>query len=103
MSAAAAFANSICQEAAHAVVAIADARKGERPLLLPTQPNAEPRMLLSAARDRGIAEIMVPRDVVVVDKLPLLRTRKTDYPAVQTLADVCSHRFSLDVEADTAV
>jgi hypothetical protein len=36
--------------------------------------------VIPPARDRGIAEIMVPRDVMVVDQLPLLGTGKTDYP-----------------------
>jgi acyl-[acyl-carrier-protein]-phospholipid O-acyltransferase/long-chain-fatty-acid--[acyl-carrier-protein] ligase len=103
LSAAEALANSVWQEAAHAVVAIPDARKGERLLLVTTQQNAAARTLLSAARDRGIAEIMVPREVMVVDKLPLLGTGKTDYPAVQKLAEACGQQFHLEVEADAAV
>jgi acyl-[acyl-carrier-protein]-phospholipid O-acyltransferase/long-chain-fatty-acid--[acyl-carrier-protein] ligase len=86
LAAAEALANSVWTDAAHAVVAIPDARKGERLLLVTTQPDAAPRVLLSVARERGIAEIMVPREVMVVDKLPLLGTGKTDYPAVEKLA-----------------
>jgi len=40
-------------------------------------------VLLAAARERGVTEIQVPRDVMVVDKLPLLGPGKIDYPAVQ--------------------
>jgi acyl-[acyl-carrier-protein]-phospholipid O-acyltransferase/long-chain-fatty-acid--[acyl-carrier-protein] ligase len=43
--------------------------------------------LLAAARERGIAEIMVPREVMVLDNLPLLGTGKIDYPALQKLAE----------------
>ena len=40
---------------------------------------------LAAARERGVAEIQVPREVMVVDKVPLLGTGKIDYPAVQRM------------------
>jgi acyl-[acyl-carrier-protein]-phospholipid O-acyltransferase/long-chain-fatty-acid--[acyl-carrier-protein] ligase len=103
LAAAETLANSIWADAAHAVVAIPDARKGERLLLVTTQPDAAPRVLLSVARDRGIAEIMVPREVMVVDKLPLLGTGKTDYPAVQKLAEARSHPVDLEVEEDAEV
>jgi hypothetical protein len=46
---------------------------------------------------------MVPREVMVVDKLPLLGTGKTDYPAVQKLAEACSHPVDLEVEEDAEV
>jgi acyl-[acyl-carrier-protein]-phospholipid O-acyltransferase/long-chain-fatty-acid--[acyl-carrier-protein] ligase len=103
LAAAETLANSVWKDAAHAVVAIPDARKGERLLLVTTQQDAAPRALLSVARDRGIAEIMVPREVMVVDKLPLLGTGKTDYPAVQKLAEACSHPVDLEVEEDAEV
>jgi acyl-[acyl-carrier-protein]-phospholipid O-acyltransferase/long-chain-fatty-acid--[acyl-carrier-protein] ligase len=87
LSAAETLANAVWPEAANAVVAIPDARKGERLLLLTTQADASARPLLGAARERGIAEIMVPREVMVLDRLPLLGTGKTDYPALQKLAE----------------
>jgi acyl-[acyl-carrier-protein]-phospholipid O-acyltransferase/long-chain-fatty-acid--[acyl-carrier-protein] ligase len=87
LSAAETLANAVWPEAANAVVAIQDARKGERLLLLTTQADAGARPLLAAARERGIAEIMVPREVMVLDNLPLLGTGKTDYPALQKLAE----------------
>jgi acyl-[acyl-carrier-protein]-phospholipid O-acyltransferase/long-chain-fatty-acid--[acyl-carrier-protein] ligase len=103
LSAAEALANAVWPETAHAVVAVPDARKGERLVLVTTQPNAAPGKLLAAARDRGIAEIMVPREVLVIDRLPLLGTGKTDYPAVQKLAEASSQETDLDVEEDAAV
>ena len=41
--------------------------------------------MLARAHERGIAEIMVPRDVLVLPRVPLLGTGKVDYPAVQAL------------------
>jgi acyl-[acyl-carrier-protein]-phospholipid O-acyltransferase/long-chain-fatty-acid--[acyl-carrier-protein] ligase len=72
-------------QAAHAVVAVPDARKGEALVLVTTQTDATPRALLAFARERGLGEIMVPRVVVTVEKLPLLGSGKTNYPAVQNM------------------
>jgi acyl-[acyl-carrier-protein]-phospholipid O-acyltransferase/long-chain-fatty-acid--[acyl-carrier-protein] ligase len=71
---------------------VPDARKGEKLLLVTNQHGAEARMLLGAARERGVAEIQVPRDVMVVDKVPLLGTGKIDYPAVQSMAGTQAER-----------
>ena len=85
LAAAEALANAVWKDATHAVISVPDARKGERLLLVTTQRDAEARALLAAARERGVAEIQVPRDVMVMDKIPLLGTGKVDYPAVQRL------------------
>jgi acyl-[acyl-carrier-protein]-phospholipid O-acyltransferase/long-chain-fatty-acid--[acyl-carrier-protein] ligase len=87
LAAAEGLANAVWPDAVHAVVALPDARKGERLLLVTTQRDAAPRGLLAAARERSVAEIQVPRDVLTVDKMPLLGTGKIDYPAVRRLAD----------------
>jgi acyl-[acyl-carrier-protein]-phospholipid O-acyltransferase/long-chain-fatty-acid--[acyl-carrier-protein] ligase len=87
LAAAEALADAVWKDAVHAVIRIPDLRKGERLLLVTTHPDADVRALLAAARERGIAEIQVPRDVMVVNKLPLLGAGKIDYPAVQQLAE----------------
>jgi acyl-[acyl-carrier-protein]-phospholipid O-acyltransferase/long-chain-fatty-acid--[acyl-carrier-protein] ligase len=78
-------AQEVWPDAEVAVVSVPDARKGERLVLVTSVADATPRAMLARARERGVAEIMVPRDVVVVSKLPLLGTGKVDYPAVQRL------------------
>ena len=87
LAAAEALVNAVWTDAAHAVVAVPDPRKGEKLLLVTTQPDADARALLAAARERGLAEIQVPREVMVADKLPLLGPGKIDYPAVQRLVE----------------
>jgi len=87
MPAAEALAAALWPGAAHAVVAVADARKGEALVLLTTQPGADAAALAAEARARGAAEISVPRRVRVVDALPLLGTGKVDYVAAAALAD----------------
>jgi acyl-[acyl-carrier-protein]-phospholipid O-acyltransferase/long-chain-fatty-acid--[acyl-carrier-protein] ligase len=81
-----ALAHSLWPNASHAVVAVGDARKGERLVLVTSQADAAVRRLLAAARDRGMTEIQVPRDVLVVERVPLLGTGKVDYPAVGRMA-----------------
>jgi acyl-[acyl-carrier-protein]-phospholipid O-acyltransferase/long-chain-fatty-acid--[acyl-carrier-protein] ligase len=87
LAAAEALVGTVWTEASHAVIAVPDARKGEKLLLVTTKPDAEHRALLAAARQRGVTEIQVPREVMVVDKLPLLGPGKIDYPAVQRSAE----------------
>jgi acyl-[acyl-carrier-protein]-phospholipid O-acyltransferase/long-chain-fatty-acid--[acyl-carrier-protein] ligase len=92
LAAAEALADAVWKDTAHAVIAVPDARKGEKLLLVTAQRDAEPRMLQAAARERGVAEILVPRDVMVIDRVPLLGTGKIDYPAVQRLAEKRAER-----------
>jgi acyl-[acyl-carrier-protein]-phospholipid O-acyltransferase/long-chain-fatty-acid--[acyl-carrier-protein] ligase len=70
----------------HAVVAVADARRGEQLVLVTTAPTATRQTLMAAARAAGRAEITVPRTVLGVRALPVLGTGKTDYQAVGRLA-----------------
>jgi acyl-[acyl-carrier-protein]-phospholipid O-acyltransferase/long-chain-fatty-acid--[acyl-carrier-protein] ligase len=79
MPAAEALASTLWPAAMHAVVAIADGRKGEALVLLTTQRDAASSALLAHARAIGAAEISVPRSVRIVDALPLLGTGKVDY------------------------
>ena len=85
MPAAEALAAAVWPDAAHAVVAVPDGRKGEALVLLTTQPGATAAPLLAHARAHGGAEIAVPRTVRVVDALPRLGTGKIDYAAAGRL------------------
>ena len=86
LSAAENLAQAVWPDDAHAVVASPDPRKGERLILVTSRKDANAADLMAAAKTRGIAEIMVPRQILVVDKLPLLGTGKVDYPTVAQLA-----------------
>ena len=72
--------------AALVVVSLPDARKGERLVLLTTDPAVERDTLSRRARTRGAAELMVPADVLVIESLPLLGSGKPDYAAATALA-----------------
>lgn len=69
----------------HAAVGVPDARKGEQVVLITEQAGATRADLLRHARETGRAELLVPKEVRVVPKVPLLATGKVDYPAVQAL------------------
>jgi acyl-[acyl-carrier-protein]-phospholipid O-acyltransferase/long-chain-fatty-acid--[acyl-carrier-protein] ligase len=72
--------------AAHAVVAVNDARKGEQLVLLTTRKDLTRQALATAAREAGLPEIFVPRTISIVREIPVLGTGKTDYAAVTRLA-----------------
>ncbi|WP_448206914.1 acyl-[ACP]--phospholipid O-acyltransferase [Azospirillum sp. sgz302134] len=73
--------------AAHAAVALPDAKRGERIVLVTAGTSLTRDALVAAARSKGAPEIAIPRDILRVPSLPLLGTGKTDYPAVTRLAE----------------
>jgi len=73
--------------AAHAVVAVPDAKKGEQLVLLTTQEDATRDTLREHLQSEGMSELMTPKYVKVVDEIPVLGTGKTDYVTAQLLAD----------------
>jgi acyl-[acyl-carrier-protein]-phospholipid O-acyltransferase/long-chain-fatty-acid--[acyl-carrier-protein] ligase len=72
-------------KAASAVVALPDAKKGERLVLLTTAA-VERSALATAARESGLPELFVPRTIVRVPAIPLLGSGKIDYVAAAALA-----------------
>ncbi len=69
----------------HAVVSIPDAKKGEALVLVTDRENAERSEISAYAKEQGIGDLSVPRNIKVVDEIPLLGTGKTDYVSVQKL------------------
>ncbi|MCZ4280865.1 acyl-[ACP]--phospholipid O-acyltransferase [Kiloniella laminariae] len=67
----------------HAVITRPDARKGEQLILATDCPKATRSILLAMAQEQGISELMIPREVEILDKLPVLGTGKTDYQSLQ--------------------
>ena len=87
MPAAEALATRLWPAASHAVVAVADPRKGEALVLLTTEASATASALMAHARDVGTAEIAVPRRVQLLSSLPLMASGKIDYLAATRLAE----------------
>lgn len=79
--------NKASPEGHHVVVAVADERKGEQLLLVTNDESLSRHTVKEAAKAAQVSEIMVPRTVILVEEMPVLGTGKTDYPAVQKIAD----------------
>jgi acyl-[acyl-carrier-protein]-phospholipid O-acyltransferase/long-chain-fatty-acid--[acyl-carrier-protein] ligase len=70
-------------DALSGVATVPDPRKGERLILVTTKKDPSRSELVQFARSRGASEMMVPAEVLIVEKLPLLGSGKIDYQALQ--------------------
>ena len=68
------------------VVSLPDPRKGERLVLLTTDAACTRDAFQQFAKRKGATELVVPADVLVVDKIPLLGSGKPDYVAALATA-----------------
>ncbi|MFT4933773.1 MAG: acyl-[acyl-carrier-protein]-phospholipid O-acyltransferase [Pseudoalteromonas distincta] len=78
---------AVWPECRHAVIAVPDPRKGERLILLTDRREAEVDALLAHAKAIGAPELTVPRKILAVPEIPVLGTGKTDYVAIQRMAE----------------
>jgi len=69
-----------------AVVTRPDAKKGEQLVLFTTAKGAKASDFSAWARLNGVAELAMPKEVRVVDALPVLGTGKTDYVSIEAMA-----------------
>ncbi|WP_157158386.1 AMP-binding protein, partial [Bradyrhizobium genomosp. III] len=86
LSAVESIAATLWPQAASVAVSIPDQRKGERIVLLTTEKTAERSAMQGQAKAIGASELTVPAAIMVVDKVPLLGTGKTDYVTATTMA-----------------
>lgn len=84
LSAVETYVSAIWPDNLHAVISIPDARKGEQLILVTENEKAERSDISSYAKENGITELMVPKTILPVSKVPVLGTGKTDYVGVQT-------------------
>lgn len=80
-------AEAVWPEARHAVVSVPDPKKGERLVLVTDRPDAEVASLAAWARSHGAPELAVPKRILKVSEVPVLGTGKTDYVAIQRMAE----------------
>lgn len=82
--------NEASPDGHHVVVSVPDDRKGER-LVLVTDDNSLSRNTITiAAKEHKVADIMIPKTIILVEAIPVLGTGKTNYPEVQVIAE---HHF----------
>jgi acyl-[acyl-carrier-protein]-phospholipid O-acyltransferase / long-chain-fatty-acid--[acyl-carrier-protein] ligase len=65
-------------DAMSGATAVPDPRKGERLILVTTKSDPKRSDFLAFARSRGASEMMVPTEVLILEKLPLLGSGKID-------------------------
>ena len=72
----------------HAVVAVADDKKGERLVLITDNSDADVAGLTSWAKAHGTPALAIPKKIVKVETVPVLGSGKTDYVTLQKLAEI---------------
>ena len=80
-------ASAVWPDHSHAAIILPDGRKGEQIALVTTNRDANRHDLVGWAHNHGVAEIAVPRRLIMVDDIPVLGTGKTDYVQVQKIAE----------------
>lgn len=70
----------------HAVVALADPKKGEQLILLTTHSDLKRQDISMHFKTCGASELGIPKTIVVLGNIPLLGTGKTDYVAAKQIA-----------------
>ncbi|HEY7301327.1 MAG TPA: acyl-[ACP]--phospholipid O-acyltransferase [Xanthobacteraceae bacterium] len=78
-------ASELWPSAVSAVVAVPDARKGERLILVTQQKDAARSQFIGFARQRGASELMIPSEIIILEKLPLLGSGKVDLVSLNKL------------------
>jgi acyl-[acyl-carrier-protein]-phospholipid O-acyltransferase/long-chain-fatty-acid--[acyl-carrier-protein] ligase len=61
------------------VVSVPDARKGEKLVLLTTDKTLTREPFQKQVKAKGLSELNVPAEILVVDSIPLLGSGKPDY------------------------
>jgi len=87
LTAAEGLAGSLWPDSRHAVIAMPDGKKGERLVLVTDRADADAATLVAHARSLGAPELAAPRRIVRTVDVPVLGSGKTDYVAVQRIAE----------------
>jgi acyl-[acyl-carrier-protein]-phospholipid O-acyltransferase/long-chain-fatty-acid--[acyl-carrier-protein] ligase len=75
-------AGRVWPDARHAALAVPDPKKGEAIALVTDCRDAERQALAECLRAEGLSELHLPREMKIVENLPLLATGKVDYVTV---------------------
>lgn len=63
----------------HAVLSRPDSAKGEQLILFTEYPDARRNELVSASRNQGLSDLHIPKEIFIIDQLPVLPSGKIDY------------------------
>ncbi|WP_150522483.1 acyl-[ACP]--phospholipid O-acyltransferase [Roseibium sediminis] len=80
-----ALAGQIWPEHLSAVASVKDPRKGEKLILVTENPKAERSAFITEAKQRGAQDLMIPSEVRIVSKVPVLGSGKLDFAAISKM------------------
>ena len=86
LSAVEALAAEIWPSAISVAASLPDPRKGERIVLLTQDGKAARDAFIKHVREKGVSELNIPAEIMIIDKVPLLGSGKPDFVAAATLA-----------------
>lgn len=69
------------------VIAVPDQRKGERLILVTADASVTREAFIKGAKAKGVSELMIPAEVLVIDRVPLLGSGKPDLVATRGLVE----------------
>lgn len=78
--------SALWPQALHAVVTVPDPKKGEQIVLLTNQEMAGREVIIEYYREIQMAELALPRRVLVLKDMPILGTGKMDYQKAKAIA-----------------
>jgi acyl-[acyl-carrier-protein]-phospholipid O-acyltransferase / long-chain-fatty-acid--[acyl-carrier-protein] ligase len=73
-------------EISHAVVAVPDKKKGEQLVILTMIDKPDRKKMADGLRSLGVADLMIPKNIIQLDKMPLLGSGKADYVTLLRMA-----------------
>lgn len=80
-------ASAVWPDGRHAVISLPDKKKGEKLILVTDRHDADVAPLVAHAQTIGAPELAVPRKILKVTEVPVLGSGKTDYVAIQRMAE----------------
>lgn len=80
-------AKSASKDYHHAILSRTDNKKGEALVLFTTDSALERNSLVASARAQGLPELAIPRDIRVIEQVPLLASGKVDYMSLKKILE----------------
>jgi acyl-[acyl-carrier-protein]-phospholipid O-acyltransferase/long-chain-fatty-acid--[acyl-carrier-protein] ligase len=71
----------------HAILCMPDPRKGEQIILITNNKNATQKQVIEHFKVRGVADIAIPRKLLILPKMPVLGSGKVDYQAAKFILE----------------